>query len=86
MKNLVVTQKRIFIAKPIWSMTAPVVIGEYDKVIEEVVNSEHFKKGIEYIKELEGTKFKRVSKADIKRLMSYDAYSEELVNKLFKMY
>lgn len=84
--NLLVTPLRVFIAKPLFNSSAPVTIGVYDKVIEHVVTSPDFRNGVEYIKELDGLKFKRVSKEDIKRLMSYDAHSEELCNKLFKIY
>ena len=84
--NLLVTSYRIFIAKPLFRSSAPTVIGDYNKVIEHVVTSPDFKNGVEYIKELDGLKFKRVSKEDIKRLMSYDAYSEELCTKLFQIY
>lgn len=85
-KNLLVSNYRIFIAKPLFRSSAPTVIGDYNKVIEHIVNSPDFKNGVEYIKELDGLKFKRVSKDDIKRLMNYDAYSEELCEKLFKIY
>lgn len=85
-KNLLVTPYRILIAKPLFRSSAPTVIGVYNKVIEHVVSSPDFANGIEYIKELDGLKFKRISKEDIKRLMSYDAYSEELYNRLIKMY
>lgn len=84
--NLVVSSYRIFIAKPLFRSAAPTVIGDYNKVIEHVVNSADFKNGVEYIKELDGLKFKRISKDDIKRLMSYDAYSEELCKRLFEIY
>lgn len=86
MNKLLITQRRVFIAKPMWNSSAPFIIGEIEEVIKNVLTSEYFKNGIEYIKELDGTKFKRVSKEDIKRQMSYDAYSEELVTKLFKIY
>lgn len=85
-KNILVTNLRVFIAKPLFRSSAPTVIGDYNKVIEHIVNSPDFKNGVEYIKELDGLKFKRVSKEDIKKLMSYDAYSEELCTKLFQIY
>jgi hypothetical protein len=85
-KNLVVSSYRILIAKPLFRSAAPTVIGDYNKVIEHIVNSPDFKNGVEYIKELDGLKFKRISKEAIKRLMSYDAYSEELCTKLFQIY
>lgn len=85
-KNILVSNYRIFITKPLFMSAAPTVIGDYNKVIEHVVSSPDFKNGVEYIKELDGLKFKRVSKEDIKRLMSYDAYAEELCKKLFEIY
>lgn len=86
MNKILISKRRIFIAKPMGCTNYPFVIGEIEEVIKEILSSEYFKNGIEYIKELDGLKFKRVSKEDIKRLMSYDATSEELVKKLFKIY
>lgn len=66
MRKILITQRRIFIAKPMWRTNYPTVIGEIKEVIENILSSEYFSNGIEYIKELDGTKFKRVSKVDIK--------------------
>lgn len=78
--QLLVSQNRVFIAKAMWRTTAPTVIGSIEEVVKFALDSDYFKNGIEYIKELEGTKFVRVSKKDIEKLLSY---SEEQTN-LFK--
>lgn len=84
--KILVSQRRIFMAKAAWNIGSPTTIGEIEEVIKQILYSGNFQNGVEYIKELEGTKFVRVSKEQIKRLMSYDATSEELVTKLFKIY
>jgi len=86
MKNILITQRRVFIIKAAWSMTAPTFIGELEEVVKEGLTNEAFKNGIEYIKELEGLKFVRVSKTDIEKQLSNSPEQIELFKQLSKKY
>ena len=82
----IIIGNRVFVAKAAWSMSAPLVICNIEEVVKTVLGSEYFKNGIEYIKELEGLKLVRISKENIKKLLSNSKEQEQLFNQLNKIY
>jgi len=84
MKNYIETDRRTFAAKAAWQVSKGKIIGEIDAVVEQALT---FANGIEWIKELDETdmKFKKVSKADIHRLL-VGIDRQDLSDKLKQVY
>lgn len=84
MKNYIEIDRRTFAAKAAWQISKGKIIGEIDAVIEQALT---FPNGIEWVKELDETdmKFKKVSKADIHRLLA-GIERKDLSDKLKRVY
>jgi hypothetical protein len=73
---------RIFTVRLMWDIGQPFVCGTLEEVVKYAIQPNN---GIEYFAELTGNKFKRVSKKDLKAMLSHSSLTK-LGEELFKKY
>jgi hypothetical protein len=73
---------RIFTVKLLWDIRQPFVCGDLKSVVEYALKLNN---GIEYFAEITGGKFKKVSKKELKAMLSHKPLTE-LGEQLFKKY
>lgn len=73
---------RIFTVRLMWSIAQPFVCGTLEEVVKYALQPNN---GIEYFAEITGQKFKKVSKKDLKAMLSH-APLNKLGEELFKKY
>jgi hypothetical protein len=74
---------RIFTVRLMWSIGQPFVCGTIEEIVKYALKPNN---GIEYFAEITNGSFKKVSKKDIKALLSRTPELTELSKELFKKY
>ncbi len=84
MKNLFINEThRIFTVRLSWDIGQPFVCGTLTEVVKYALTA---KNGIDYFAEISNMKFKKVSKKQLKTMLSHGAENIELSKELFKKY
>lgn len=73
---------RIFTVRLMWNISQPFVCGTLKEVVKYALQPNN---GIEYFAEITNGKFKKVSKANLKAMLSYEPLTE-MSKELFKKY
>lgn len=73
---------RIFTVRLAWDIDQPFVCGSLQNVVEYAIQPNN---GIEYFAEISNFKFRKVSKKELKAMLSHGPLTE-LGNQLFKKY
>ena len=74
---------RIFTVKLAWHISQPFVCGEIEDVVKYALQPNN---GIEYFAEITHSSIKKVSKKDLKALLSRNVELQELSKQLFSKY
>lgn len=73
---------RIFMVRFLWITSQPTVIGELEEIVSYALETKN--NGIESFYEIEGSKIRKVSKNELKEMLSYKYI--DLMERLFKVY
>lgn len=73
----------IYTVKLAWNINQPFVCGTLEKVVEYALKPNN---GIEYFAEISGYKLKKISKKQLKSMLSHGEFLPKLAEQLFKKY